>query len=160
MILYITDNLLKVERTIALSDKSYCPAREDGIASIEYSEATVRLLVLNRLNFMLEVPRDATVPTYVALVPHPDNQLFGLNWYIPTYWKPEVAFYDVEYKTSKNEYKYKSKLSLAAFTKGVEAGFRITRVYSENGLTQGFLTKFNLRIITKGKFRYAAPLKK
>lgn len=160
MILYLTDNLLKVERVVGLTDKSYCPAREDGIASMEYSEEAVKKLAQYQINFIIEVPIGATLPNPIALLPHPDNKLLGTNWYIPMYWKPEVAFYDVEYKTSSGEYKYKNKLSLAAFAKGYEAGFRITRVFSENGLTQEFLTRFNLRVITKGKFRYAAPNKK
>lgn len=159
-ILYITDNLLKVERAISISEKSYCSAREDGYDSIEYSEATVKLLVTHRLKFMLDMPIGGVVPTYVALVPHPDNAIRGTNWYIPTYWKPEVSFYDVEYKTSQGDYKYRNKLTLAKFEEGFKAGFKITRIYSENGLTPEFLTQFDLRVINKGKFRYAVPNKK
>lgn len=160
MLLYITDNLLRVERAIRMSDMSYCPAREDGIASIEYSENTVKLLVVHRINFIIELPYGTDVPKYVQLVAHPDNSLLGVNWYIPVYWKPEVAHYDVEYKTESGEYKYKDKVSLSAFTKGVESGFRITRVFSENGLTKEFLAKFDMKIYVRGKFRYAAPNKK
>lgn len=157
--LYITDNLLKVERAITISEKAYCSAREDGIASIDFSEATVKLLVLNHLNFILDVEIGEPAPTFVQLAPHPDNAAQNTNWFIPTYWKPEIAFYDVEYKTSKGDYKYKNRLSAAKFEEGFKAGFKITRVYSENGLTQEFLTKYNLRVITKGKFKYAVPVK-
>lgn len=157
--LYITDNELRVERAISMSEKSYCTAREDGMASIEYSEATVKLMVTHRLKFILDIPVGAPVPTYVALTPHPDNAIYGTNWYVPVYWKPEPAVYDVEYKTTKGEYKYKDRLSLKKLEEGIEQGFNITRIFSETGLTQEFLAKFNLRIITKNKFRYAVKKK-
>lgn len=157
--LYITDNILKVERAIKVSDKTYCPAREDGIASIEYSEATVQLLLLNQLNFILEIAVGGTV-AHPDLIPHPDNAANHTNWFIPKYWKPEIAFYDVEYKTSTGDYKYKNRLSAQKFAEGFAAGFKITRVFSENGLTQEFLNQYGLTIFTKGKLIYAAKMKK
>lgn len=157
--LYITDNILKVERAIRITDKMYCPAREDGIASIEYSEVTVQMLLLNQLNFILEADIGSTVAN-AELIPHPDNAANRTNWYIPKYWKPEIAFYDVEYKTPTGDYKYKNRLSAAKFAEGHAAGFKITRVFSENGLTQEFLNKYGLSLFTKGKLVYAAKQKK
>ena len=157
--LYLTDNPLKLERVLSISDKSFCPAREDGIPTIDYSEATVKMLDHYKLNFILDLPRGTPVPTYIALLPHPDNAILGTNWYVPVYWKHEVAFYDVEYK-QKGEYKYKNQISLAKLEEGFSKGFKVTRIYSEKGLTPAFLEKFDLRVIVKGKFRYAVPKKK
>ena len=159
--LYLTDNPLKLERVISVSEKSFCSAREDGMSSIEYSEATVKMLAYHKLNFILEFAAGivSTAVADVPLVPHPDSSILGTNWYVPTYWKPEVAFYDVEYK-QKGEYKYKNQISYAKLEEGLSKGFKITRIYSEKGLTPAFLQKFDLRLIQKGKFRYAVPNKK
>lgn len=157
--LYLTDNPLKLERVISVSEKSFCSAREDGMASIEYSEAVVKMLAFHKLNFIIEFAAGTPATSVVPLIPHPDNAILNTNWYVPTYWKPEVAFFDVEYK-QKGEYKYKNQISLSKLEEGLEKGFKITRIYSEKGLTPAFLQKFDLRLIVKGKFRYAVPNKK
>jgi hypothetical protein len=157
--LFITDNPLKLERAISVSEKSFCPAREDGIPTIEYSEATIKLLVHHKLNFVLDIPVGTAPPTVVPMFPHPENSILGTNWYVPAYWQPEVAFYDVEYKHN-GDYKYKNQIQLSKLVEGLEKGFKVTRIYSEKGLTPAFLERFDLRLITKGKFRYAVPKKK
>jgi hypothetical protein len=162
MILYITDNLLKIDRVLKLEEQQYCPAREDGIASIEYSIENIRTLVKAQLNFIVEVGTNETPPeSFKAMrfVQHPEAKALGTRWLVPPYFKLEAPLYDVEYKTKDGEYRYKSKLTLNAFEKGVAAGFRITRVYSETGLTPEFLDSFSLKLMVRGKFRYAARIK-
>lgn len=161
-VLYITDNLLRVERVLPLAEAAYCPATEDGIASINYSEAALTVLNSNRMKFIVELELGATPPTTVRLLPHPDNAARGTNWYVPTYWKADTAFYDVEFKTQQSEgYEYQTRLSAKKFDQlRLESTNKIVRVFSEHGLTQEFLTKYGLRLMKKGKFVYAAPMKK
>lgn len=157
-ILYITDNILKVHRVLDVGDKSFCYARDDGMASIEYSEETVKKLAQFKLMFILDFPVGQKPATSAPLVPHPDHSPH-LNWYVPTYWKRDIAFYDVEFKSGE-EYRYKNKLTISKLEQGFVEGVKFTRIFSETGLTPEFLTKHNLRIMTKGALRYAAPKKK
>lgn len=163
MILYIVDNLLKVDRVLKLNDHQYCPAREDGLPTMEFSIDAVRTLMAARLQFIIEVGARENPPESfktLMLKPHPDAKEFGVNWIVPPYWNVVSPMYDLEYKTSEDELKYKSGLTLAGFEKAVAAGVRVTRVFSETGLTAEFLEQFKLRILMRGKFRYAVPQKK
>jgi len=156
--LYINDNILKVHRVLDVGDKSFCYASDDGIASIAYSEETVKKLAQFKLMFILDVPAGEKPSPGVAMIPHPDHSPHR-NWYVPSYWKREIAFYDVEFKNG-DDYGYKNKLTAAKLEQGFIEGVKFTRIFSETGLTSDFLTKHNLRIMTKGTLRYAAPMKK
>lgn len=157
--LYITDNILKVHRVLDVSDKSFCYARDDGMASIDYSEETLKQLAQFKLMFILELPVGTKPESVaVALIPHPDCNAHR-NWFVPVYWKREIPFFDVEFKDGDN-YRYKNKLTEAKLEQGFVQGVKFTRIFSETGLTPEFLAKYNLRIMTKGALRYAAPKKK
>lgn len=163
MILYIVDNLLKVDRVLKLNDHHYCPAREDGLPTMEFSIDAVRTLMAARLQFIIEIGARENAPESfktLMLKPHPDAKEYGVNWVVPPYWNVVAPMYDLEYKTAEDELKYKTGLTLAGFEKAIAAGVRVTRVFSENGLTAEFLEQFKLRILMRGKFRYAVPQKK
>ena len=160
MILYLTDNLLKAHRVLKLNEHQYCPAREDGLASIEAGIENVRALISARINFILEFGTNESPPEsmkHMNLQPHPDAKALNARWLVPPYWKPEVPVFDIEYRATDGELKYKSKLSLKAFDKAMTEGMKVTRVFSETGLTEEFLNKYKLRLMSLGKFRYAAP---
>lgn len=162
MLLYIADNLLATDRVLKLNEHHYCSAREDGMPNIEFSIENVRALIAARLNFIIEIGSRENPPESfksLQLKQHPDAKELGVNWMVPPYWKVVAPMYDVEYKTGSGDLKYKTGLSASGFEKGIAAGFNVTRVFSTNGLTAEFLEHFKLRILTRGKFRYAVPQK-
>lgn len=165
MILYLEGNILQAARIVDLTATQFCAPSTDELASIEFSEESVKALYAARFDFIIDLARNELPPVFVELKPHPLNIVLGIAWFVPSYYKMPKPRYDVEYTKAgpptngKAERGYATGLTDKKLDELVPKVGRILRVYSATGMSKKFLDKFNLRLIEKGKFHYAVPKK-
>lgn len=161
MILYLPDSVLKAARVVDLGALHFCPASSEEMASLEMSEVAVKRLYEAQIDFIIELERNDVPPLFVNVKPHKLNAEMGIAWFVPTYFKYPKPRYEIEFKSkiagTPNE--VRTNLTERALDELVVKSGKVLRVYSVHGLTAAFLDRFNLRIITKGKFKYAVPKK-
>lgn len=165
MILYLEGNILQAARIVDLTATQFCASSTEEMASIEFSEESVKALYTARFDFVIELERNDLPPVFVEMKPHPYNTILGIAWFVPSYFKMPKTKYDVEYTTKgvpikgKADRGYASGLTEKKLDELVPKVGRILRVYCATGMSKKFLDKFNLRLIEKGKFHYAVPKK-
>jgi hypothetical protein len=159
MNLFITDNVLRVDRVLKLSKNGFEPGSIDNLPSIDCTKANIKTLYKNRISFVLDLGKKEEVPDYVKLVEHPDWGK-SIRWYVPKYDADNVSdqTYSVEYANSEG-LDYKTGMSAEEVIAGVSSGFDIRRVVPETGtkLPKKMLRKLGMRKIKKNNFVYAVP---
>lgn len=156
MNLFLTDNLLKINQVVRLSENEYTPASSDTPATIACTKANIRALYDAKIHFVLDLDSKEKLPfKKLPFKLYAD----GTRMYVPDYVPTRIEqpqTYSVQYrKEDKNV--FKTGVTEKGLQNAIEAGVRIRRIAPEQAarFKKAFLKKFGLEVVKEGDFQYA-----
>jgi hypothetical protein len=156
MILFITDNLLKVNQVLPLAENEFSAGDHETPASIKCSKSNIKKLYQNRIRFVLDLEKGEKIPTK-----HLNFKLYaeGTRMFVPEYVPsraeaPET--YSIQYK-KEDKVAFKSGVTEKALKHAIESGVRVRRIAPEQSkrFKKSFLRRFGLEVVEEGDFCYA-----